>query len=222
MKNKVLDALKQKFSNLGMSDQILTSVAEMVVNSIQEESEIEGAITKYEPLLKVMQSESDKLRTAAAKKKQEQTQTQKQEQPEDHHGAGDPPEPNKNQNIDNPDQMPEWAKGLVSAVSTLTNKIQTIEGEKITTQRKSIIDNIIRDLPQSLKSAYLRTDYANLSDDDFNALKADITQEMEDINKEIGIKGGLFKTPFGGTKQQRQEQGKSDKEIDSIVDKIKI
>lgn len=222
MKNKVLDALKQKFSNLGMSDQILSSVAEMVVNSIQEESEIEGAITKYEPLLKVMQSESDKLRTAAAKKKQEQIQTQKQEQTEDHHGAGNPPEPNKNHNIDNPDQMPEWAKDLVSAVSTLTNKIQTIEGEKISTQRKSVIDNIIKDLPQSLKSAYLRTDYAKLSDEDFNALTADITKEMENINKEIGIKGGLFKTPFDGTKQQRQEQGKSDKEIESIVDKIKI
>ena len=222
MKNKVLDALKQKFSNLGMSDQILSSVAEMVVNSIQEESEIEGAITKYEPLLKVMQSESDKLRTAAAMKKK-QEQNQKQEQPEDHHGAGNPPEPNKNQNIeDNPDQMPEWAKGLMSAVSTLTNEVQSIKGEKISTQRKSVIDNIIKDLPQSLKSAYLRTDYAKLSDEDFNALTADITKEMEDINKEIGIKGGLFKTPFGGTKQQRQEQGKSDKEIDSIVEKIKI
>ena len=210
MKEQILSALKQKYANLGLSDQVLSSVSEMLANSVTEESAIEGAISGVEPLLKAVQGDNDRIRTAVAKKRQ-----QKEEEPTPPpQGAEQKPEPQQNE------QPPEWAKALISTVSTLTNEINAIKGEKISNSRKGVLDELIKDLPDSLKKAYSRTNFADLSDEDFTALTSDIKKEVEEVNKQIGLKGGIFKTPLAGAKKNPTE--KSDKEINEVVDKIKF
>lgn len=210
MKEQILSALKQKYANLGLSDQVLSSVSEMLANSVTEESAIEGAISGVEPLLKAVQGDNDRIRTAVAKKRQ-----QKEEEPTPPpQGAEQKPEPQHNE------QPPEWAKALISTVSTLTNEINAIKGEKISNSRKGVLDELIKDLPDSLKKAYSRTNFADLSDEDFTALTSDIKKEVEEVNKQIGLKGGIFKTPLAGAKKNPTE--KSEKEINEVVDKIKF
>lgn len=210
MKEQILSALKQKYANLGLSDQVLSSVSEMLANSVTEESAIEGAISGVESLLKAVQGDNDRIRTAAAKKQQ----PKKEEPTPQPQGAEQKPEPQQNE------QPPEWAKALISTVSTLTNEINAIKGEKISNSRKGVLDELIKDLPDSLKKAYSRINFADLSDEDFTALTSDIKKEVEEVNKQIGLKGGIFKTPLAGAKKNPTE--KSEKEINEVVDKIKF
>lgn len=206
MKEKVFEALKTKYANLGLSEQILDSVSELLANSISDDSEIEGVVSKSEKMLKSFQAESDKIRTSVSRKKNTETQAKDKEKHEEEHTENN---------------IPEWASTLAKSIATLNDKINAIEVDKITNSRKGVIDSLISNLPNSLKTAYSHTDYAKLSDDEFDALKQSITSEVEEITKEIGIKGGIFKTPL----QQNQNpkfEAKSDKEIDAIVNKIKI
>lgn len=206
MKEQILTALKQKYANLGLSDQVLNSVSEMLANSVKEDSEIEGAISGVEGILKAFQSDTDKIRTATAKK------SQKKEDPE--------PTPKNNPEPTGGDDVPEWAKALTANISTLSAEVKALKGEKLTAQRKGVFNELIKDLPDSLKKAYSYTNLTDMSDDDFTAFTDDVKKNVEAITKEIGIKGGIFKTPVSGKKEN--PASKSDSEIKAIVDKIKI
>ena len=63
MKEKILAALKTKYSNLGFGAKVLDRVASILEKSVTDESQIETAVGGVEPLLKVFQSDADRART---------------------------------------------------------------------------------------------------------------------------------------------------------------
>lgn len=63
MKEKILAALKTKYSNLGFGAKVLDGVASILEKSVTDESQIETAVGGVEPLLKVFQSDADRART---------------------------------------------------------------------------------------------------------------------------------------------------------------
>lgn len=63
MKEKILSALKTKYSNLGFSQKAFDGVASYLEKTVSDESQIETAASGVEPLLKVFQAESDRART---------------------------------------------------------------------------------------------------------------------------------------------------------------
>lgn len=63
MKEKILAALKTKYSNLGFGAKVLDGVAAILEKSVTDESQIETAVGGVEPLLKVFQSDADRART---------------------------------------------------------------------------------------------------------------------------------------------------------------
>lgn len=63
MKEKIMTALKTKYSNLGFSAKALDGVASVLEKTVADESQIETAVSGVEPLLKVFQAESDRART---------------------------------------------------------------------------------------------------------------------------------------------------------------
>lgn len=63
MKEKILAALKTKYSNLGFGAKVLDGVASILEKSVTDESQIETAVGGIEPLLKVFQSDADRART---------------------------------------------------------------------------------------------------------------------------------------------------------------
>jgi hypothetical protein len=64
MKNKIIEALQNKYKQLGLSAKAIEGAAMFLEPSVKEESEIETAITGVEPLLKALQSDADGIRTA--------------------------------------------------------------------------------------------------------------------------------------------------------------
>lgn len=80
MKTKILEALETKYKTLGLSKSALDTVAELLSESIKQESEIESAISspKCENLLKAFQSNDDKVRTENRKLKEELEALKKQ------------------------------------------------------------------------------------------------------------------------------------------------
>ena len=70
MKSKILQEFKTNHSNLGLSDTILEAHADAISKIVTDEKAIPEVVKTFADSLKVVQSESDKLRTEIAKLKQ--------------------------------------------------------------------------------------------------------------------------------------------------------
>lgn len=72
MKEKILAALKTKYTNLGFGEKAFTGVAEYLAATVTDENQIETVIAGVEPLLKSFQGDIDKrVNDAVAKTKAE-------------------------------------------------------------------------------------------------------------------------------------------------------
>lgn len=80
MKDKIIDALKTTYANLGLSDKAFDGVASMIEKTIEKEEDIAAAIAKPEvfSLVKAIQGESDALRTKNAQISKELESLKKQ------------------------------------------------------------------------------------------------------------------------------------------------
>ena len=70
MKSKILQEFKTNHSNLGLSDTILEAHADAISKIVTDENAIPEVVKTFADSLKVVQSESDRLRTEIAKLKQ--------------------------------------------------------------------------------------------------------------------------------------------------------
>lgn len=100
MKNKILDALKTKYANLGVSDSVLDRVAENLAKTVTEEGGIEAAVSSAEivSLLKAIQGEGDRLRNEKASLSRELEELRKQSGKKD----VPPANPDKDKSDDDP------------------------------------------------------------------------------------------------------------------------
>lgn len=76
MKSKILQEFKTNHSNLGLSDTILEAHADAISKIVTDEKAIPEVVKTFADSLKVVQSESDRLRTEIAKLKQNQQTSQ--------------------------------------------------------------------------------------------------------------------------------------------------
>lgn len=104
MKKKILDALKTKYANLGVSDSVLDRVAENLAKTVTEEDGIEAAVSSAEivSLLKAIQGEGDRLRSEKASLAREIEELRKQ--------SGKKDVPPANPDEDKPDDDPLLAE----------------------------------------------------------------------------------------------------------------
>ena len=94
--------------------------------SIKEESEIETAIAGVEPILKAFQSDTDGIRTAktAAEKRLAELEAQVK-------ALGGAPDTKEHEpETDDDKGTPAWAKALIDSNKKLTERLNSIEGEK--------------------------------------------------------------------------------------------
>ena len=66
MKTKIIEAIRNKYKNLGLGEKAIEAAAAYLEASLKEESEIETAVAGVEPILKAFQSDTDAIRTAKA------------------------------------------------------------------------------------------------------------------------------------------------------------
>jgi len=227
MRQQILDALKAKFT--GVSEKILGRIADRLAKTVTTQEQVATAVEGV-TFQQVLDSYGDSRATEA-------TQTAVANY-EAKHGLKDgkavqKPEPTGTTKADGDDdggeKIPAWAQALIESNKTLTEQVRTMQGEKLTANRREQLSKIISTLPPSIRKAYERTPVDTLTDEEFETLKGEITSEAAEIAKETTAKGVVFGRPTvqGGTKTQQSTAdngGKeaTDDEAKAVVDKLGI
>lgn len=126
MKKKIMDALQQKYKNLGLENEVFERVASSVETFITDET-LDAFVAGAEGMLKSYQSMGDKHRAALAeaKKKQDEIQAQLDEALKKVN-----PETPKKEEDDKPEDLKAIiAAAVADAVKPLQEKISGFEGE---------------------------------------------------------------------------------------------
>lgn len=112
MKEKIKEALKTKYANLGLSDNAFNGVAAVIAKTVKEESEIVTAVSDVDTLnlLKGFQSEVDSYRTKSSKYEKELEELRKK--------AETKPVETKPKD----DDVPEYIKQIQSQLEELKSK----------------------------------------------------------------------------------------------------
>jgi len=125
---KILQALKTKYAHLGLEENILKAIATRLVNAVKEESEIENAVKGVEEEVKLLQSVADKGRTSLSKAEEARKKLEKELEQE--RAKSNPNLQNPPTSEPKPDEMPEWAKGLLESVKKQNETIAAFQAEK--------------------------------------------------------------------------------------------
>lgn len=121
MKTKILQQLKQRYSNLGVSDKAFDGVAEFLSKTITEEERIAESVAGAEAFLKAYQSDVDKERTSASTLRKELEALKKETQPK-------PTDPKPNDNQGN--EPTEREKALLERMDALQSQLGQLIGQR--------------------------------------------------------------------------------------------
>ncbi|MBF1370122.1 MAG: hypothetical protein HXN12_09595 [Porphyromonadaceae bacterium] len=121
MKTKILQQLKQRYSNLGVSDKAFDGVADFLSKTITEEERIAESVAGAESFLKAYQSDVDKERTSASALRKELEALKKETQPK-------PTDPKPNDNQGN--EPTEREKALLERMDALQSQLGQLIGQR--------------------------------------------------------------------------------------------
>ena len=197
MRKETLDALKAKFE--GVSDAILGRIADKIAKTATTGEQAKAAVEAY-TLQQLLEGYGDSRATEAqqtavhnyesryglkdGEKLQAAAQQQAAAQPAQQPAAQD---------------MPAWASALIDSNRALSEKLARMEAERTTDNRRQQLEAITGRLPEGLRKAYQRTSVEGLTDEQFTALAADITAEVDGIARGLAQKGAVFGRPAAQT-----------------------
>lgn len=121
MKTKILQQLKQRYSNLGVSDKAFDGVADFLSKTITEEERIAESVAGAESFLKAYQSDVDKERTSASTLRKELEALKKETQPK-------PTDPKPSDNQGN--EPTEREKALLERMDALQSQLGQLVGQR--------------------------------------------------------------------------------------------
>lgn len=180
MKDKILQALKTKFKNLGFGDKAFQGVADYLAATVTEEAQIETAIAGVEPLLKSFQGEIDaRVTTAVAKAKSE-----KKDGDDDGEGAG---QKKKTEPKDKDDIAVIVAEAVKSAIAPIQQELSVFKGQKTLETRKQTLEAKLKDAPEKIKAKILK-DFGRMNfekDEDFDAYLTETETDLAEFNQEL-------------------------------------
>lgn len=205
MKTKILDALKTKYANLGFNQKALDGVASVLEKTVKEESEINDAVANIEPLLRVFQSDIDRMRTEHATLKSQYEELQKKQQSNGEGGGHT-----------DPNTEPAWFVAYKQQQEERYNAIKaesdTLKAEKAAADRKALISNKAKEL--GIPEWRMNEGFVIADDAD----EATITNYLTNIQKNL-VTAGLDKKggfPLNGTGEVTKE------EASAIVAEMKV
>ena len=139
MYEKILQAIRTKYANLGLSNEILEGLARQLAGFVKEETEIEAAVSGSETTLKMIQSFGDKRATSEAErlKKEYEKKTEKKDE--------------------NPEDVPAWAKGIIETNKALQDKLDGFNAERTSTALSQKLTSILAEkkVPESFSKVAL-------------------------------------------------------------------
>lgn len=121
MKTKILQQLKQRYSNLGVSEKAFDGVADFLSKTITEEERIAESVAGAESFLKAYQSDVDKERTSASALRKELEALKKEAQPK-------PTDPKPSDNQGN--EPTEREKKMMQQLEAQQKQIELILGQR--------------------------------------------------------------------------------------------
>ena len=143
MKEKILQALKTKYSNFGLSDKAFDGVAENLSQTVKEEANIETAVAGVEWMLKTIQSESDRERGAKAQLEKQLEELKKK--------------PTKKDDLKEPapegEEIPEWAKAILEENKAFKETLTALKTSSISKTRAESLESILKGTSETFSKA---------------------------------------------------------------------
>lgn len=205
--NVALEAIKNKYKDLGLGDKILTGFASKIAKTATEET-LAQLVEDIEPELQIWQSVLDSHRKEISdlKKQVKPAEAKKEMKPKE---AVTEPETPK-------DEAPEWAKALISEVqglkkqkisseliSQFTEKAKAINDERMRTEKIKAFEELVNYIPIEEASAKISA---------LDEFIPDFNQSQANEN----LKGNPPMSGFGGKAKP------SEAEVNEIVDNMKF
>ena len=115
------------------------------------------------------------------------------------------------------EEAPAWAKALIESNQALQAKVDALEKGKATDGRKAVFDQMVAKLPDSLRVAYSRTSYQDLSDEAFDKLRGEIEKEIDDIVKDHKAKGATFSPRASDSGKTSDSDEASKEDVEAVI-----
>lgn len=207
MKEKILAAIKAKFPAVNLSKKRLDTIVAILEKKVTDESEIDAKLdefNEYNPLAEIAKQD-DAFRTMENKLKTPGQNPPKKE--------GEDPKEEKQD-----DDTPAWAKGLIESNKQLSQKIETLEGEKKATSIRAKLDTQLKDVPAS----YWGKRKMPEKDEDIEAFVTEVNADYSAFSKEMTDNGiSLLPKPGGGgSGGGGNEKPASKEEVDAVLTEI--
>ena len=230
---QVLVRLKLKAKALGFNVKELKGIAAKIADNLEladdasEEdanAEIDKAIDAVLPYLSFGQSQANRLLDEWKKNHPDPDDDADDDDDDDTSGQKQQRQTGSKKNPQNKgkndDDAPEWAKGMVKTIETLTGKITALEGEKKISEQKAKLEAVLKDTgafgTRTLKS-FSKMKFEN--DDEFDEFISEVEADLKAYNQERANAGlSTLGNPPGAGGVKQKEEPLSDAEIDALAD----
>lgn len=229
-KQQVLLRLKPKVKAFGFNKKELMSVAAKIADNLTStddasdedvNAEIDTAIDAVLPYLQVSQSFANRVIEENRKKNDDDDETDDDDDDESSNSTNRQPGSNKkNSQNKGKNDAPDWAKGMMQTIEALTGKISALEGEKLTSSRKSKLEALLKDAgtfgTRTLKS-FNKMKFEN--DEEFEEFYSEVEEDLKSYNQERADAGlsSLGNPPGAGSKKQEKNEVLTDEEVIAIA-----
>lgn len=231
-KQQVLLKLKPKVKAFGFNKKELMSVAAKIADNLTSEddasdedvnAEIDTQIDAVLPYLQVSQSFANRVIEENRKKNGDDDETDDDDDDESSNPTNRQPGSNKKnpKNKGKNDDAPEWAKGMMQTIETLTGKISALEGEKLTTSRKAKLEALLKDAgtfgTRTLKS-FNKMNFEN--DEEFEEFLSEVEEDLKAYNQERADAGlsTMGTPPAAGGGKPKESEVITDSQLKELVD----
>lgn len=208
MQESIFNELKTKFE--GVEDTILNRVAAKLAETAKTEEEAKAAAAAV-TLQRIIESYGDSRATEAAhtavanyEKKYEIKNGEKVKTGDDAPGKGSTvTTPKVKADVQ---EVPAWAKQILERFEQLETGIKVQKAES----RVQQLNDTIAKLPEALQKPYKRLDVKGLSDEDYQALIAEVQTDVTSLQAQLSAKGAVFGIP-------QEKGGKTGDEIPESI-----
>lgn len=202
---QIFTQLKTKYKNLGLGDKVLKVIAKKLSKTVKEESEIENAVEGVEDDLVPLQILSDQVRTLKTEldtMKKSKSDDSDDEEEEEEETEGKKPKVTKKTTENKDEEVPAWAKGLISSNEALAKELADIKAEKVAKSNDAKLLDKLKELGVSEKFYKYHIKGKSFENDEeieefANELKESETEFLqENANSDVEANAN---TVFGGS-----------------------
>jgi len=196
MKEKIIARIKAKFPDVNLSAKRLDAIADKLSSKVTDENEIDqqlDALNEVIPFSDLAKSD-DKIRDLQSKLKDT---TKKTETPADDQSSS---------TTKKDDETPAWAKGLIESNQLLTQKLATMEREKLqqTMQQRVQAHEKLKGISPVFYKGRALPEKEDELETFVDQIKADYDTFKQETNNETLLNGHTPPAAGGGTGGQKK------------------